>query len=70
VSTVVEGSQDECVAAANGGLRLPVEGDGLAGPCANYDREDGVEAGVGGTHRIGMEAGLGRWWPADFALPR
>jgi len=35
VSTVVEGSQDECVDAANGGLRicLPVEGDGLAGPC-------------------------------------
>jgi hypothetical protein len=70
VSTVVEGSQDECVATANGGFRLPVEGDGLARLCASCDREDGEEAGVGGTHGIGMEVGLGKWWPADFALPR
>ena len=32
---MVEGSQDERVDAANGGLRicLPVDGDGVAGPC-------------------------------------
>ena len=61
MSTVVEGCQDECVDAMNGGLRicLPVEGDSLAGPCASCDREDGEEASVGGAHGVGMEASVG-----------
>jgi hypothetical protein len=61
VSTVVEGSHDECVDAANGGLRicLPVEGDGLEGLCANCDHEDGKEGGVCGAHGVGMEADVG-----------
>ena len=61
VSTVVEGSHEECVDVANGGLRicLPEEGDGLAGSCANYGHEDGEEAGVGGAHGVGVEADVG-----------
>jgi hypothetical protein len=59
--TVVEGSQEECVDAVNGGLCicLPMEGDVLAGSCANYDHKDGEEAGVGGAHGVGVEADVG-----------
>jgi hypothetical protein len=58
---VVEGSQEECVDAVNEGFRigLPVEGDGLAGSCANCDHEDGEEAGVGDAHGVGVEADVG-----------
>jgi hypothetical protein len=58
---MVEGSQDECVDAVNGGLHicLPVEGDDLARPCANCDHEDGEETSVCGVHRVGVEADVG-----------
>jgi hypothetical protein len=59
---VVEGSQDECIDAASGGLHnsSPMEeGDGLAGSCANCDHKDGEEVCVGSTHGIGMEDDMG-----------
>ena len=57
----MEGSQEECVDAANGGLGvcLPVDGGGLVRPCANCDHEDGEEDGVDDTHGVGEEANVG-----------
>ena len=61
MSTMVEGSQDECVDAANGGLGvcLLVEGSGLVRPCANSAHKDGEEAGMDGAHGVGEEADVG-----------
>jgi hypothetical protein len=44
-----------------GGLRtfLAMEGNGLVGPYATCNHEDGKEAGVGSAHGVGDEADAG-----------